>query len=435
MRGTFVLLCCMISLAALSAAGPKQGAMAAKPVISESEYIQRRTALCGMLDSSSAALFRAADPKWRNGDVNYPYRQESSYFYLTGEKTPSGVLALVPGGITLGNMHGRVVHVSGQSTKDSLAGDEIFTANSRLKEVLDALASKVGTIYVSSPDLRFINDWLNGKPMFVDRDARREFEKAHPGVKLKNASGLMGRLREVKSAAELDLMRRAIAVTGDGIERALKSCRPGGFEYELQAAVESGMRAGGAEGVSFPSIIGSGPNSLILHYDDNERQMQKGEVVVMDVGAEYGGYAADVTRTIPVSGSFTPEQRKVYNVVRSAHDEVIKLAKPGVPTRVLEAKAKEVITDAGYGKYILHGVSHQVGLDVHDAGASDTLRAGMVITVEPGIYIPVEDTSLSKPFRGVGIRLEDDVLVTATGSEVLSVSIPIDPAVIEKRMN
>jgi len=155
---------------------------------------------------------------------------------------------------------------------------------------------------------------------------------------------------------------------------------------------------------------------------------------VMDVGAECGGYAADVTRTIPVSGSFTREQRKVYDVVRSAHDEVIKLIKPGVPRRALEARARQVITDAGYARFISHGVSHQVGLDVHDAGASDTLKAGMVITVEPGVYIPVAEESLPLPFRGVGIRVEDDVLVTSTGAEVLSASIPIDPSTIEKLM-
>ena len=390
--------------------------------------------MCAMLDSTSAALFRAAETKWRNGDVNFPYRQESNYLYLTGENTPSGVLLLVPAGITLRQLHGRVVHVGGQGGKDSSAGDEIYVGAERLREVLDSVASHVRTLYISAPDLRFVNDWLNDKPMFLEKDARREFEKAHPGLKTKNAASIMGPLREVKSAAELGMIRHAIAVTGDGIRQALKDCKPGRYEYELQAAVESGMRRGGAEGVAFPSIIGSGPNSLILHYDENDRQMLKGEVVVIDVGAEYRGYAADVTRTIPVSGKFSSEQRKIYNIVRSAHDEVIKLIKPGVPMRVLEAKARQVITGGGYGKFIKHGISHQVGLDVHDAGASDTLRAGMVITVEPGMYIPVGEESLPKPYRGVGIRLEDDVLVTETGSEVLSVSIPIDPATIEKLM-
>jgi Xaa-Pro aminopeptidase len=154
----------------------------------------------------------------------------------------------------------------------------------------------------------------------------------------------------------------------------------------------------------------------------------------MDVGAEFHGYAADVTRTIPASGRFSKEQRTLYDVVRLAHDEVIKLIRPGVPTRSLEEKARHVITDAGYGKYILHGVSHPVGLDVHDAGASDTLKAGMVITVEPGIYVPVAEESLPKGYRGVGIRLEDDVLVTDSGSEVLSAEIPTDSATIEKLM-
>jgi len=402
--------------------------------IPDAEYHARRASLCRLLDSTSAAVFRAAEQKWRNGDVNFPYRQESNYLYLTGENSPSGALILIPGGITLQQMHGRIVHVRGPGGKDSLAGDEIFVGATRFREALDSVAARVRTLYVSAPDLRFVNDWLNDKPMFIERDARREFEKTHPGVKTKAVTGLMGRLREIKSAAELTLMRRAILLTGEGIRQALKKCRPGRYEYELQATLECTMRQGGAEAVAFPSIIGSGPNSLIPHYEANERQMQKGDVVVMDVGAEFHGYAADITRTIPVSGRFTGEQRTLYNIVRTAHDEVIKLIKPGIPASTLEQKARQVITDAGYAKFILHGISHPVGLDVHDAGASDTLKAGMVITVEPGIYIPEAADSLPKPDRGVGIRIEDDVLVTDTGSEVLSASIPTDPAMIEKLM-
>lgn len=425
----FLLLCALLC-AALANARPS----GSKPFIPESEYRERRANLCMMLDSMSAALFRGAEPKLRNGDVNYPYRQESNYLYLTGVNTPSGLLIVAPGGVTVQQMTGIVVHVGEKGKKDSLAGNEIFVGAERLREALNAVAGRVQTLYVSAPDLRFVNDWLNDKPMFIDREARREFEKAHPGLKTRTVGGLMGKLREVKSARELEMIRHAIALTGEGIKQALRECRPGGWEYQLQAAFESAVRRGGADGVSFPSIIGSGPNSLIPHYDDNNRQMQKGDVVVMDVGAECGGYAADVTRTIPVSGSFTREQRKVYDVVRSAHDEVIKLIKPGVPKSALEARARQVITDAGYARFISHGVSHQVGLDVHDAGASDTLKAGMVITVEPGVYIPVAEESLPLPFRGVGIRVEDDVLVTSTGAEVLSASIPIDPSTIEKLM-
>lgn len=433
MRPSAFLYLLLAVWTSLCQSGTKPQSAGARPVIPIEEYRQRRMALCALLDSSSAAVFRAAEPRVRNGDVNYPYRQESNYLYLTGDKTPSGVLVLVPAGLTIRGLHGRVFHISGSGEMDSLGGEEVFLQSDRLQEVINAVASKAQTLYTSAPDLRFVNDWLNDKPMFVERDVRRQFETAHPGVKTTKATGLMARLREVKSTAEVNMIRRAITVTGNGFRRALKLCRPGSYEYELQAALESGMRSGGAEGVAFPSIVGSGPNSLIPHYDDNDREMKKGDLVVMDMGAEYGGYAADVTRTIPVSGVFTPEQKEIYRVVRTAHDEVIKLVKPGVPTRMLEAKAREVISEAGYAKYILHGISHQVGLDVHDAGASDTLRAGMVITVEPGIYIPAAD-SLPKAYRGTGIRLEDDVLVTSAGSEILSSSIPIDAAIIEKLM-
>lgn len=434
MRAPALIHAILLLTFGLCSAAPRDRAADARPAISAAEYHQRRAALCARLDSASAALFRAAEPKWRNGDVDYPYRQESNYLYLTGETKPSGVLVLVPAAITVGRMRGRIIHIEGASTKDSSAGDELFLCGERLREVLDSLAGRINTLYVSAPDLRFVNDWLNDRPLFVDRDARREFEKAHPGLTVKSASGLVGGLREVKSAAELGLMRRAIAVTGDGFIQALKACKQGSYEYELQAAIEAGMRRGGAEGIAFPSIIGSGPNSLVLHYDENSRRMEKGDVVVMDIGAEFGGYAADVTRTIPVSGTFTPEQKKVYAAVKSAHDEVIKLIKPGIARSVLEARARQVIADAGFARFTLHGISHQVGIDVHDAGASDTLKTGMVITVEPGIYIPVAEDSLAKPYRGVGIRLEDDVLVTPSGAEVLSSSIPIEAGTIEKLM-
>jgi Xaa-Pro aminopeptidase len=160
--------------------------------------------------------------------------------------------------------------------------------------------------------------------------------------------------------------------------------------------------------------------------------MRTGDVVVLDVGAEYDGYAADVTRTLPVSGSFTEAERKVYSTVLRAQEETIRLIRPGVHWSALEAKAREVLSAGGFGRYMPHGVSHHVGIDVHDAGSYDTLKAGMVITVEPGIYVPGTDTALAPAFRGFGVRIEDDVLVTRDGSEVLSSGIPKDIETIEK---
>jgi Xaa-Pro aminopeptidase len=169
----------------------------------------------------------------------------------------------------------------------------------------------------------------------------------------------------------------------------------------------------------------------VLHYDENTRRMREGEVVVMDVGAEYAGYAADVTRTLPVGGKYTRAQREIYETVRRAQHEAFGIIRPGLPWREIDRKAKDLIAAAGYGKYILHGVTHHLGLDVHDAGSMDTLRVGMVITVEPGIYIPANDSVLSTEYHGFGVRIEDDVLVTKDGCQVLSESIPRDPDEIE----
>jgi Xaa-Pro aminopeptidase len=162
--------------------------------------------------------------------------------------------------------------------------------------------------------------------------------------------------------------------------------------------------------------------------------MKDGDLVVMDVGAEYDGYACDITRTIPVSGKFTKAQAEVYNIVLKAQEEVIKIVKPGITMKDMDAKAKEVITQAGFGKFIRHGVTHPVGIDVHDIWASDTLRAGMVMTVEPGIYIPADADSIAADFRGFGIRIEDDVLVTASGCEVMTKSVLKDIDEIERLM-
>jgi len=275
---------------------------------------------------------------------------------------------------------------------------------------------------------------MNNRPMFLERDARKELEKKYPSLKVKGPNALLGRLRAIKSPAEIDQIRRSIAATGEGIAGAMSACRPGAKEYELQAAIEYAMLRRGASAPAFSSIIGSGPNSLILHYEHNRRTMNAGDVVVMDVGAEIEGYAADVTRTIPVSGTFTPEQKKVYDVVLRAQEAIIRVIRPGAAWSELDRAARGVIDAAGFGKYWRHSVSHHLGIDVHDVGPMDTLRAGMVVTMEPGIYIPVSDTTMAPGFRGVGIRIEDDALVTAGGCTVLSEGIPKTIADVERGM-
>ncbi len=403
--------------------------------IPEAEYRQRRERLAGLLDTSSAVVLRAAEPRQRSNDVNYRYRQESNLFYLTGIEEPNVTLLIIPRGVTVNGKRASQVLFApatngGARSADFFADGTVMDA-ARFQELFEMSLSGLRTLYVSAPDIRFVNDWLSDRRLFLDRDSKKNLEQRHPDLKVKNAGPMVTRLREVKSVNEIALMREAIRMTGDGLRRAMDVCREGAYEYELQAAVESEMTRQGAGYQSFPSIIGSGTNSLIPHYDENRRRMSDGEVVVLDVGAEYAGYAADITRTIPVSGRFSKEQREVYAAVLKAQAAIIAAIRPGLPWAELDKTARASLAAAGFGKYLTHGVSHHVGLDVHDPGSMDTLKAGMVITVEPGAYIPVSDSLLAPGYRGFGVRIEDDVLVEGQGATLLSRDIPRDIEAVE----
>ncbi len=402
------------------------------------DFAARRAHMLALMDSGSAMVLRSPDMPMRNADVNFRYRQESNLLYLSGLNQPQVTLMLVPSGVTL---HDTLAHVlifareapDGDDTPLPLS-DGVLLAPGQLPEILNALLPRVTTLYVNQSGIGFTQDWLNGKPLWLERDSRREAEQKYPQLKVKSAGPLVAGLRQRKSPAEVDLIRKAIGATDEGIRRAMRFCAPGVREYELQAEIEYAMTRNGSWAESFPSIVGSGPNALIPHYELNRRATRAGEVVVMDVGAEMNGYAADVTRTIPVSGRFSVPQRRIYETVLRAQRAVIAAIRPGISWRTLDATARAMIKEAGYDRFWLHSVSHHLGLDVHDAGVMDTLRAGMVITVEPGIYIPGADTTVSAEYRGIGVRIEDDVLVTEAGAEVLSAQVPKDIADIERIM-
>jgi len=239
--------------------------------------------------------------------------------------------------------------------------------------------------------------------------------------------GQLVAMRQIKDALELRYLQRTIDITGCALVEAMRSARPKMWEYSLEATIQYIFRRNGADqALAFPSIVGSGPNSCVLHYNSSNRQMQAGELVVLDVGAQYRGYAADVTRTIPVSGKFSKRQRKIYEIVLRAQRAGIAAVKPGATMRDVHRAAQRVIADAGYARYFIHGTSHWLGLDVHDVGRSIPLAPGMVLTVEPGIYIAAEK---------LGVRIEDDVLVTKTGRRVMTAWIPKEVDAIEKWMS
>jgi Xaa-Pro aminopeptidase len=407
--------------------------------VGEKEYESRRAAVESALDSAGVAVFRAADMKMRSADVEYRYRQESNLLYLTGINEPGVTLVLAGRRVAFDGAASSRFLVAGREVKASLARsqalrDAALLDADRLQDLLQAVLKGARTLYLSMPDVRFVNDWLNNRPLFLDRDVRKELERRFEGLTVKSASPLVSPLRERKSAAEIDLIRKAIAATGDGIVKAMQASGPGVFEYELQGALEGEMMRQGAAYTGFPSIIGSGPNSLIVHYSQNRRKMESGEMVVMDVGAEMEGYSADVTRSFPVNGKFSVEQRAVYEAVLEAQKEAVAAVRPGRAFGELERLVKDALTRKGFGKYLTHGISHHVGLDVHDVGRLDTLRAGMVVTIEPGAYIPASDTVLAQGYRGWGIRIEDDVLVTDGGNVVLSSRVPKEIDEIERIM-
>jgi len=242
---------------------------------------------------------------------------------------------------------------------------------------------------------------------------------------IQNIAPIMANLRVRKSPTELTLLEKTIKISVSGQEAAARIIAPEVWEYQVEAAVEYEFRRRGAERPSFPSIIGSGPNSTVLHYNDSIRQMQSGDLVVVDIGAEYGGYAGDVTRTYPVNGKFTPRQREIYQIVLDAQKQALAAIKPGVTMQQVHQAAFNYIRSKGYEREFPHGTSHYLGLYVHDVGPSRiALEPGMVITVEPGIYLDKEQ---------LGVRIEDDVVVTENGYRMLS-DFPREIAEIEALM-
>lgn len=256
----------------------------------------------------------------------------------------------------------------------------------------------------------------------------RKVAERVPGTAIEDRSMLLAGLRAIKSAAELNLMKRAAEATAAGYQAAVKTIRPGVTEAQVQRAMEAAFVEDGAEGTAYGSIVGGGVNATVLHYERNSQPLADGDVLLIDAGAQVGGYACDVTRAFPVSGRFTPEQREIYDLVLKAELAAIRAARPGKHLWEVDQAARQVIEAAGYGDYFPHGTSHHLGLHVHDADPDAPLAPGMVITIEPGVYLPD---------RKLGIRIEDDVLITREGgggAKVLTAEIPKAAEDVERAM-
>ncbi len=253
----------------------------------------------------------------------------------------------------------------------------------------------------------------------------RKVAERVPGAVIEDRSDLLAKVRSVKSHREVALIQRAIDITAFGFEAMMRAARPGRNEFEVQEAIEHAYRVHGARCPAFPTIVGSGLNSTVLHYVANDQPLAEGVLICVDSGAVFGGYAADVTRTVPVSGTFTKRQREIYELVLKAQTAAIKTVKPGVTFAEIDDAARRVIDRAGYRDHFIHSIGHHLGLETHDVTPEGPIRRGAVITIEPGVYLPDE---------ALGVRIEDDVLVTQAGAKNLSAKIPSSVAGIERVM-
>jgi Xaa-Pro aminopeptidase len=427
---------------------PAQQGSPAGPIPVE-RLAARREALAKRLGTGVVALRSGME---RDIEGSYPqdsdYREDNDFFYLTGVEVPNAWLVLT---VKAGALSGAALYLPPRDTvshyrSEQWVGRQLTpgpeaTALTGIKDVRSAdlvgrelpavvfapeSAARQGSLYVKTGPGQSETPFL--------RDSILDRAQAGAGLRVGDLAEPMSRLRLVKDADELARLRKAIAITEEAQRDAMRRIEPGMYEYQTEALIEYDFRRNGAERLGFPSIVGSGPNSTLLHYDKNRRRMESGDLVVMDIGAEYGYYTADVTRTVPVSGSFTPRQRAIYDLVLGAQQAAIKAVRPGVTIKQLDQIARDHMRATSgtlCGKvtcdqHFVHGLSHWLGMDVHDVGRIDTpLAPGMVLTIEPGVYISEEQ---------LGVRIEDDVLVTANGSEVLSAGAPKLPQEIESLM-
>jgi Xaa-Pro aminopeptidase len=378
----------------------------------------RRNALVDRLGNGIAIV---PSGRLRSIERDYPqdsdYRERNDFFYLTGLEAPGASLVLV--GRKSGQDQIMLYLPARDTSKEKWTGPRLGPGpeSSRLTGIRDVrpadrAESEIRDLVLDSDSPARKGALYLSQRLTVGSDFRR--------VKIEDLDPLLARLRMVKDTNELSRLRRAIAITAEALNESMKAAQVGMWEYELEALIEYTFRRHGAERVGFPTIVASGPNAVTLHYDENRRQMQANELVVEDVGAEFGYYSADITRTIPVSGRFTERQRALYDLVLGTQQATIDAIRPGTTMAELNRISRNYMRDHSGSlcgvdscvPYFIHGVSHWLGMDVHDVGPMGTrLQPGMVLTVEPGIYLPAE---------GLGIRIEDDVLVTAGGREVLS---------------
>ncbi len=423
--------------------------------ISRREFTRRRKDLMATMGANSIAVVPAAQLLVRNRDVEYPFRQDSDFHYLSGFDEPDAVLVLLPG-----RSQGQYVmfcqerdparelwhgyRAGPEGVCEDFDADDAFPI-SDIDDILPGLMEGRERIYYAmgrTPEFdRRIMGWLNAIRSKVRSGA-------HPPGEFVDLDHLLHEMRLLKSPAELKLMRRAAAISAAAHVRAMQACRPGLNEYHLEAEIQHEFATNGCRSWAYPPIVGAGDNACILHYTDNNRALRDGDLVLIDAGCELEGYASDITRTFPVNGVFSPAQSQLYQLCLDAQLAAIDSIAPGVPWNTPHDVAVKALTDGlrrlgllkgqlqrlidkqAYQPFYMHRTGHWLGMDVHDVGDYKIgdqwreLEPGMVLTVEPGLYIAPDNTKVAKKWRGIGIRIEDDVVVTKTGCEILSHGVP-----------
>ena len=419
-----------------------------------SEYGKRRKKLMDMLGDDSIAILPAAPEKIRNRDVAFRYRPDSDFYYLTGFAEPEAVMTLIPGreqgefilfcrerNPEKETWHGARAGLEG-ARSDYGANDAYpFTD---MDEILPGLLENRERIYYTMGNDAAFDQRVLG---WVNQVRGKVRSGVHAPEEFVSLNHILHDMRLYKSREELGKLRKAAAISADAHVRAMQTCRPGLMEYQIEAELLHEFMQQGAHSAAYPCIVGSGANSCVLHYSDNTREMQEGDILLIDAGAEYECYASDVTRTFPVNGRFNSRQRDVYELVLAAQLAAIDAVRPGnhwdqphkaavdaftqglVDLGILQGSPATPKEQEAYKRYFMHKTGHWLGMDVHDVGDYKIgeewrmLEPGMTLTVEPGLYFRPQE-GLAEEWWNIGVRIEDDVLVTKTEPDVLSKDAP-----------
>src|SRR6478672_11927611 len=418
------------------------------------EFIRRMAA-------NSVAIIPSAREATRSNDTHYRFRQDSDFLYLTGFEEPDAIAVIKPNRYTLfvrprdperEIWDGRRAGVEG--AKKDFGANESFPIV-EFDEKLQSLLDGADTLYYRLGVNRDFDDTIVRE---ISRMRAVNRKPIHPPQTIVDPATIIHEMRVLKSADEIELMQVAADIAAEAHCEAMKAARPGMQEYEVEALIERVFRHHGAAGPAYTSIVGAGSNATVLHYINNDGVLGEDELLLIDAGAEYKGYASDITRTFPINGRFSKPQREIYDLVLKAQMACVEMVRPGTTHDQLKQRSIEILTEGmvelgllqgnpdeliktrKYEKFYMHGLGHMLGIDVHDVGRyyfgqeSRALEAGVVMTVEPGIYISPETTNVPEQYLGIGVRIEDDVVCTANGPRVLTSKVPKGPEEIEALM-